>query len=141
MRVVQEFEAHGHPNVIAKHPTTFEITRNPDLTRRGDCVIGVRSTKGLPDLSAEFRRTCSVDDARIVVNLQVGRIVETIEGRGNHGLTLSHLSEIVGRRSTYLSDRTLMIRADRAACDINRDLIYELKSTSSRLKITAIVEC
>ncbi len=140
MRVVEEFEAYGHPSVIAKHPTTFEITRDSNLTKRGDCVIGVRSTKGLADLSAEFRKACSVNDARIVLKLQVGRIAETIEGRGSHGLTLSHLSEIVGRKSTFVSDRTLMIRADRAARDINRDLVHELKSPTSRLKITAVVE-
>jgi len=140
LRTVQRFQARGHPNVVAEHPTTFEITRNPDLTKRGDCVIGVRSTKGLADLSREFRRMCSVDDARIIVQLEAGGIIEIIEGRGSRGLTLSHSSEIVGRKSTYVSDRTLMIRADRAACDISRDLVYELRSPGTILQITAIAE-
>jgi hypothetical protein len=140
LRVVQEFQARGHPNVTAEHLTTFEITRNPNLTKRGNCVIGVQSTKGLADLSPEFRRMCTMDDARIIVQLEAGGIIEIIEGRGSHGLTLSHLSEIVGRKSTYVSDRTLMVRADRAACDISRDLIHELRSPNTTLRIKAITE-
>lgn len=140
MRIIQEFEARGHPNVIAVHPTTFEITKHAELTKRGDCVIAVQATKGLADLSPEFRRICREDDARIVVQLQTGGIVEIIEGRGSRRLTLNHSSEIVGRKSTYVSDRTLMIRADRAACDIGRDLIYALRSPDTVLHVIATAE-
>jgi hypothetical protein len=126
--------------VIARHPTTFEITKHAQLSKRGDCVIAVEATKGLADFSAEFRNLCKRDEARIIVQLKAAGIVESIEGRGSHGLTLSHSTEMVGRKSTYLSDRTIMIRADRAACDINRDLVYELQSPSTTLHIRVIAE-
>jgi hypothetical protein len=103
-------------------------------------VIGVQSTKGLADLSLEFRTISKLDDARITVQLEAGGIVEIVEGRGNHGLTLSHLNEIVGRKSSYVSDRTLMIRADKAARDLNRELIHNLKSADTKLQISAIAE-
>jgi len=126
--------------VIARHPTTFEITKHAQLSIRGDCVIAVQATKGLADFSTEFRNLCKRDEARIIVQLKAAGIVESIEGRGSCGLTLSHPAEMVGRKSTYLSDRTIMIRADRAACDINRDLVYELQSPSTTLHIRVIAE-
>jgi hypothetical protein len=50
------------------------------------------------------------------------------------------MSEIVGRRSTYISERTLMIRADKAACDISRDLVSALKSAAARVRVEMTVE-
>lgn len=141
MRIVEEFYARGHPNVVAKHPTTFEITRELELSKRGDCVIAVGATKGLTNLSMKFRKLCRNDESRILVEVRTLRIADIIEGRGSRRLTLSHSSEMVGRKSSYVSDRTIMIRADKAACDVNRDLIDALTSpsTSAQIRITAEV--
>jgi hypothetical protein len=140
MRIIQSFIARGHPNIAAKHSMTFEITKDDKLTKRGDCVIAVGATKGLTDLSSEFRNLCRSDESRITIELGVAGIIESIEGAGSSQFTLSHSREIVGRKSTYISDRTFMIHADKAARDINRDLIYALKSPETTLKIKLIVE-
>ena len=140
MRTTEAFQAYGHPNVTARHAITFEITKHGDLARRGDCVIAVRATRGLADLSADLRHLCENDESRITVELKAAGIVEFIEGRGNSRLTLSHPSEIVGRKSTYTSDRTLMIRADKAARDLSEDLIDALKSAQTRIDITITAE-
>jgi hypothetical protein len=140
LQEIQDFYARGHPNVLAEHAMTFEITKDEHLTRRGDCVIAVRATKGLGELSSNLRNLCKRDDARIVVELRASGIFDSIEGRGSAGLVLSHSSEIVGRKSTYVSDRTLMIGADKAACDINRDLVGALKSPDTKLEIRIIAE-
>jgi hypothetical protein len=103
-------------------------------------VIAVQATKGLADFPTEFRVMCGKDEARIIVQLKAAGIVESIEGKGSCGLTLSHPVEMVGRKSTYVSGRTIMIRADRAACDINRDLVHELQSPSTTLHVRVIAE-
>ncbi len=126
--------------MIAKHPTTFEITKDSELSKRGDCVLAVQATKGLTDLSVEFKRLCRSNKARVFVELQAGGIVESIEGRGSSRLKLNHSKEIVGRKSTYVSDRTIMIRADKAACDIDRELIDTLKSSSTKVQVRIIAE-
>jgi hypothetical protein len=138
--VVEELYARGHANVIARHPMTFEITKHTQLTKRGDCVIAVQATKGLADLTNEFRSLCKQDEARIVVELRAAGIFESIEGRGSRGFTLTHPTEMVGRKSTYVSDRTLMVCADKAAIDIDRDLVYALRSPETRLQIRIIAE-
>jgi hypothetical protein len=140
LRAIEVLHAWGHPNVIAEHPTTFEITKHSGLTKRGDCVLGVRASKSPADLSPKFRTLCKREQARIMVELRAANIVEFIEGRGSPGLTLSHSSEFVGRKSTYVSDRTFMIRADKAASDIDRELICVLKSPNTRLQIRIVAE-
>ena len=140
MRVVEELFAQGHPNVLAEHPTTFEITKDTKLNRRGDCVIGVNATKGPRDLSYEFRNLCTHYESRIMVQLEAAGIVESINGRGSPRLTLSHSSELVGRKSSYTSGRTIMIMADRAARDLNRELIDALTYSGTRLRVRIIVE-
>jgi hypothetical protein len=140
MRIIQGFIARGHPNITAKHSMTFEITKDDKLTKRGDCVIAVGATKGLPDLSSEFRNLCRRDESRITIELGAAGIIESIEGRGSSQFTLSHSHEIVGRKSTYISDRTFMIRANKSARDINREIICALKSPETMVQIRLIAE-
>lgn len=131
----------GHPNITATHPTTLEITKESSLTKKGDCVVAVGATKGLKDFSKEFRRICINDNSRIILQLCASGMVERVVGRGNRLLTLSDSEELVIRRSTCITDRTLMVEADKAAADFSRRLVRELRSSSTRihLKLTAEV--
>jgi hypothetical protein len=140
LKVTEGLFASGHPNIIAKHPTTFEITRESNVTKRGDCIIAANATRGLSELSSQFRNLCRSDDAKITIQFEAAGFTETIEGRGSRHLTLSHALEIVGRRSTYVSDRTLMIRADKAACDLNRDLVDVLRFPTAKIRVEISVE-
>lgn len=140
MKVTDELIARGHPNILATHPTTFEITKAKHVTSRGDCVIGVNATKGPRSLSKQFKELCRNSDAKIIVRLQAGGIVETVEGRGAPELTFGHLAGMVGRKSSFVSDRTIMIKADRAASDLSRPLIEALRSSATTLYVRIIVE-
>ena len=33
--------ARGHPNIRATHKTTLEVTKEKELSPRGDCIIGI----------------------------------------------------------------------------------------------------
>ena len=37
------FVCRGHPNVTATHDKTIELTRDPEISRRATCVLGVAS--------------------------------------------------------------------------------------------------
>ena len=140
MRLVEELSAWGHQNVLGMHGMTFEITRDHDLSRRGDCVIGVSASKGPKDLSFDFRRACGRGDARISVRLEALRLVDVIHGSGSEHLDFGHPTEMVGRKSSFTSGRTIMVKADKAACDIDRRLIEALKSTMTKLNVRLTVE-
>ena len=119
---------------------TFEVTRDSHLSKRGDCVIGVSADKAVNDLEFAFKEACRREGARITVRLEAAGIIETIRGRGSQNLSLTHPKEIVGRKSLYASDRTIMVSADKAASDLNRQLIIALKSPSTKLNVQIIVE-
>ena len=131
LKIVEEFAACGHPNIMATHPTTLEITKEVSLTKMGNCIVAVDATKGLIDLSQDFKNACMNDRSRILVELHVASMVERVAGRGSHLLTLEDEEELVIRKSTYVSNRTLMINADKAASDLRRQFIQRLKSTSA----------
>lgn len=102
-------------------------------------MIGVNANRGPKDFSKQFKDLCRLDDSIIYLELYAGGIVENVQGSGSSKLTFQHPTEIVGRKSEYASDRTVMIKADRAARDLNRDLIEAL-SSSAGLRARLIVE-
>jgi hypothetical protein len=140
LRSVEVVFAQGHPNVTATHTRTFEITKHTELTRRGDCVVAVNANKGPVDLSYSFKELCRHDESTIRVELEAAGITDSIEGVGSPKLSFNHHAESVGRKSSYVSSRTIMLRADKAANDLNRDLIDALTHSDTRLLVRIIVE-
>jgi hypothetical protein len=140
MRFVETIYAKGHPNVLGTHKMTFEITRDSQLSKHGDCVIGVSANKAASDFALAFKEACRREGARIFVCLEAEGITEKIQGSGNRNLTFSHTREIVGRKSFYASDRTIMVGADKAARDLDRTLIAALKSPRTRLNVQIVVQ-
>ena len=119
---------------------TFEVTKDPHLTKRGDCVIAVNATKAPAEFSPEFKATCRKAGSQIKVILEAEGVVDLIRGWGSPCLTFADRNEMVGRKSTFVSDRTIMVRADKAAIDLKRSLIQVLMSPTTRLKIRLIAE-
>ena len=119
---------------------TFEITKDRELSRRGDCVIAVNATKGPREMLADFKRACMQESARITMSLEASGISEIIQGTGSPNLSFAHPREMVGRKSSYPSDRTIMIRANKAAYDIDRQLMQVLRSPETKLCIRFSVE-
>lgn len=140
MQIIEELHARGHPNILGTHKMTFEITKDQDLSSRGDCVIGVNANKSARELDSRFKQACTRTNSKITLQLEAKGFTETIHGFGSEHLTFTHPHEIVGRRSSFISDRTIIIRSDKAASDINRRLIHVLKSSETELNITIRVE-
>ena len=59
-------------------------------------------------------------------------------GYGQPDLTLKHPTDMVCRKSNYRCSRTLMVKADKAACDLKKELIDDLKEGKD-LKVTIII--
>ena len=131
----QNITAHGHEKVLGTHPTTIEITKESELSETGDCIIGVSSSHACADLNSEIK-TAIQSGQKIQVKLKVGEIEEIVTGHGSSELTLSHAHDIVIRKSEFKCPRTLMINADKAACDLKPELIEKLKKRTSKLNFT-----
>ncbi len=119
--------ARGHPNIKGSHRTTIEITKDAWLTPRGDCIIGISANKALKDFNPLFKYYARHSKTRIIVVLKVGSLKEVIAGYGHPNLTYESATSIVIRKSTYTCPRTLMIRSNKSAVDIDRRIIKALR--------------
>jgi len=133
MRVIEVFHAHGHKMVKATHPTTLEITKEENLTEKGDCIVAVGSTKGAVNLTEEFKKLAKNSQTRIILTLKVGNLKETIKGFGNPNLSFQHPTDLVVRKSNFTCSRTIMVKADKAAINLSRKLIQKLKNPKAKV--------
>jgi len=137
--VKETIVAHGHENIQATHPTTLEITKERELSEKGDCIIAIAADKSLQDLSPEFKSILRRDNAKLTITIETGGSAEKIHGFGTSKLTLAHPTDIVVRRSNYVCSRTLAVGANKAARDFSRGFIEKLKNPKQKVKITLAV--
>ncbi len=117
----------GHPMVRSLHPTTIEVTTEEHLTPRGDCIIGVGASKGCAQLSETLKHALRREGSRVTFGLRAGEERFEFTAQGDPGLSLSHTSDMVIRKSRFVSDRTLAVGASSAAKDIPRQLVANLR--------------
>ena len=132
--------ARGHENIVATHKTTFEITKEPTLTKQGDCILAVESSTAAADLPFEFKEAARKPDARITLIIKAGEYNEFVHAKGSPKLQFTHPKDLVVRKSDYVCGRTLAIRANKAAIDFSRKLVEKLKDSNHEVKIILAVE-
>jgi len=123
---LDQLKAYGHPNIKATHRSTLEFTKDSYITEKGDCIVGINATKSPRDLNEDLRiilRGRSI----VMVLMRIGDLFDWIVGFGDPRLTLNDESRMIIRKSTYIDDSTLMIRANKAAADLDRNLVDRLK--------------
>ena len=118
--------ARGHENVTATHASTFEVTSDDYLTPAGDCILGIEADRVPAEFDRSFVAACQHADATIVATLEVDGYTERVSGRGHPELTFGSERSLVCRTSEYVDDRTVAIGMERAAADLDRDLVVAL---------------
>ena len=126
---------HGHHNVSATNRRTFEITREKDMTPRGDCIIGVSANKSCSTLDPVVRRALSSGE-RAELTIEAGNFVLSMKAEGSSILTLTDPISMVIRKSHFSSPRTLAVGADMAAADFPRGLAKLLQDPESEGRLT-----
>ncbi len=116
----------GHPLVLGSHPTTFEVTREDYLTRKGNCIIGIAADKGCSELLPAFKSVVAHDDAILITRLTCGGVTVEVKSRGSSLLTLDHPTDMVWRRSSFVCGRTIGIMTDYVAATLPKPLIMNL---------------
>jgi hypothetical protein len=128
----------GHKNVRATHRSTLEFTKEDYLTPRGDCILCIEADKGINDLSDEFKAALRAGK-RLLIRIKVGDLVDEVLAEGSPGLILDHDFSMVVRKSDYIDARTLAIRANKAARDVDRKIVELLKSPERTAEIELII--
>jgi len=73
---------------------------------------------------------------KIIIVLEIDGLRDEITAYGDEKLRLISRNSMVIRKSTYIDDRTLAIRADKAAKDINREIVKKLRDPNKKITIT-----
>ena len=130
--LTEEIQFCGHKNIRSLHSRTIEITKDPNLTLNGDCIIGVSATKSCSDLTTAFKNKIRRDQSIVEIDLIVEPFSIKIHGIGNDNLLLTHLHDIVLRKSNFICDRTLCLSCNVSAIQIPRKMIDLLKDPSKQ---------
>ena len=133
--------AFGHKNIFATHPSTLMFTKENHLKTTGDCIVGVNADKSLMDFNETFKEMLKKETSTLTINLGVTGLTETIHAYGSPKLVLTHPTDIVIRKSDFISDRTIAIHADKSSKDLSRQLVEKLKDPKQKIVITISVRC
>ena len=133
--------AFGHENIQATHPSTLMFTKEKHLSKTGDCILAVAADKAVADLSQKFKEALKNLNAKLTIILDVDGLTETIKASGSPKLLLTHPTDMVVRKSDYITDRTLAVHADKAANNLPRELVERLKNPEQKINITLILTC
>ncbi len=123
MMPAYSFSIRGHRNVLSTHRKTVEFTKDSELTREGDCILGVNADFELEKLQAFLG--CS----RVRITVTTNGAIDTITASPNKKFNSSH--EMVIRIGEFDSERTFAVRADKAACHLDRALVAALRQGST----------
>ncbi len=118
---MMQFNIFGHKNVLCTHRNTIEFTKDKELSRNGDCILGV---------NADFKESKKIlGSKKIKITITCDGVSDSFEAIVNPDFDDSH--EIVFRRSFFNSKRTLGFASTKAAIDIDRRIVEKLKGEKS----------
>jgi hypothetical protein len=135
-----EIQFFGHENIRSTHKKTIEITKDSNLTLRGDCIIGVNSSLGCFDLPESLKKKIQDPKTRVQFSIKVEDYEFIVEGRGHPDLTLTDKEDIVIRKSAFISPRTLAVKCDKASDLLPREMVTLLQNPKTKGIFTIIVE-
>ena len=135
-----EIEFSGHENIRSNHQKTIEITKESQLTPKGDCIIGVNAKSSCADLPEELKTKLKNSDSKVIFSIKVGDEEFVIEGRGHPELILSHTEDIVIRKSDFICPRTLAVKCDKASDLLPRSMVLLLQNPKTVGTFTITIE-
>ena len=135
-----EIKFSGHENIRSTHRKTIEITKESELTLRGDCIIGINASSSCFDLPISLKEKLQNPKSKVQFSIKVEEHEFVVEGRGHEDLTLTHTKDIVIRKSDFISSRTLAVKCDKASDLLPREMVTLLQDPKAKGTFTIIVE-
>lgn len=128
----EEITFQGHKNIISLHTRTIEITKDSNLTKNGDCIVGVSANKACNDLNSALKTRLRTNGTVVKIAIVVEPYEFELSGYGNNGLDITDEHDIVLRKSNYVDSRTLVLSCDKSAFDIPRKMVSSLMNSQVR---------
>ncbi|MFC1691395.1 DUF371 domain-containing protein [Nanoarchaeota archaeon] len=121
-----EFSCQSHKNILGTHKTTLEFTKDSELSKEGDCIIGIKANFDLEELKKFLKYD------KLKLTIECDGISDSLTFKPNPEFNDNH--ELVIRTTDFISERTFGIKADKAAKDLSRELLERLNSSNSRIR-------
>ncbi len=138
--MIFEIQFSGHENIRSNHQKTIEITKESHLTPNGDCIIGVNASASCADLPDSIKKKLQNPNSKVNFSIKVGSHEFIVEGRGHENLLLTHLEDIVIRKSNFVCPRTLAVKCDKASDLMPREMISLLQNPNTRGTFTIMID-
>ena len=130
------FTCYGHKNITSRHKTTLEFTKDNEMGLEGDWIVGVKADFSLDSLKKIIKSLKSNNKITIIIetiNKDYTKIIEKINAEINPSFNSD--KDIVIRKSDFIDERTFAIKADKAACDLNKGLIRNIGNNKQKITI------
>uniref|UniRef100_A0A7J2TJJ6 DUF371 domain-containing protein n=1 Tax=Archaeoglobus fulgidus TaxID=2234 RepID=A0A7J2TJJ6_ARCFL len=139
--MIFEVIAFGHKNITARHYNTLQVTKDREISKRADCVIGVKASMSASEIP-EKAKAILRDGRRIKVEIFLPDygIRDFLFGFGSEKLSLTHERDIVIRKSRFICGRTVLISASKSALEISREIVKLLKDEKTEVRLLFDVE-
>ena len=126
-----KFSIFGHENILGEHKTTFEFTKDSEVSKKGDCIIGVGADFSLEEIRQFLKRH---GGGRVQIDIFCDGVSDSVTAELNPDFNDDR--EIVVRMSEHASERTLAVRADKSAKYLKRELMERMKERGRRAEVT-----
>lgn len=132
------FTCYGHKNITSRHKTTLEFTKDNEMGLEGDCIVGVKADFSLDPLKKFIKSHNNYKKITITIETinndsDKNKIIEEINAEINPRFNSDN--DMVIRKSDFIDGRTFAIKADKAACDLNKGLIRNIANSHKKLRI------
>jgi len=127
-----DIKFNGHKNIRSTHKNTIEITKDPNLTINGDCIIGVDAGFSCKDLPKKLKTKIKNSNSKIKFSIKIDGKTFIVNGKGHPRLSLSHAHDIVLRKSSFICPRTIAINCNKASDSIPKHMLAILQNPKTK---------
>jgi len=121
------FHAKGHPNILATHKNTLEFTKDAEVSKEGDCIVGVSA-----DFETKKLRMLAERHKQFSMKITCAGISDSLDFTATNDFCSD--TELVIRLSDFPSERTFGTRASKSAKHIDRALVKKI-AASGKIQI------
>src|SRR3989338_8955053 len=116
------FHAYGQPSITARHRNTIEFTKDEHVTPKGDCIAGCKADFSLKEIREFIKEMKRSGDLSVTVMIECDGKKDVVQGFLNPDFDDEH--ELVIRKSDFSSKRTLVVRANKGAGELDRGFFH-----------------
>jgi len=135
MEIIEEITAYGHQNIQCSHKSTIELTKDDNLTKKGNCILGINCSKACIDINSELKDLIR-KGKKINVFIKVDDLKDQFYGYGDPNLALLDEKEMVFRKSNFICNRTILIKCNKASNELDKKLLEKLKIPGKKITIS-----